>query len=175
MHLHTNVKPSLWNVAVFISTEQNGSYVIRQNNIKQKTCIYSLIKWQKLFGQTNITFQKVLRNDVSTIEISTILQFRSYRLLSSTVDFDHGSNIIVLQKQLDLRAKQNEHKEVPTSALNCRSHKNSLSKIETVPARERATCRKKGWLTRWKSAVHAAYPIGPPTWPWQGFCQGLYP
>ena len=37
----TNVKPSLWNVAVFISTKQNGSYVIRQNNIKQETlCVY---------------------------------------------------------------------------------------------------------------------------------------
>ena len=31
MHLHTDVKPSLWNVAVFVSTERNGSYVIRQN------------------------------------------------------------------------------------------------------------------------------------------------
>ena len=36
MHLHANVKPSPWNVSVYISTEQNGSYVIRQNNIKQK-------------------------------------------------------------------------------------------------------------------------------------------
>ena len=38
MQLHTNVKPSLWNVALFISTEQNGLYVIRENNIKQKRC-----------------------------------------------------------------------------------------------------------------------------------------
>ena len=37
--LRTNVKPSLWNVAVFISTEQNGSYVIRKNNIKQKNVV----------------------------------------------------------------------------------------------------------------------------------------
>ena len=35
MHLYTNAKPSLWNVAVFISTGQNA-YVIRQNNIKQR-------------------------------------------------------------------------------------------------------------------------------------------
>ena len=33
-HIYKNVKPSVWKVAVFISTEQNGSYVIRQNNIK---------------------------------------------------------------------------------------------------------------------------------------------
>ena len=36
LHLRRNAKPSLRNVALFISTEQNGSYVIRQNNIKQK-------------------------------------------------------------------------------------------------------------------------------------------
>ena len=55
VHLYRNVKPNLWNVAVFISTEQNGSYVIRQNNIKQKTlCVcYFLIKRKKLFGQPN--------------------------------------------------------------------------------------------------------------------------
>ena len=35
MHLYTNAKPNLWNVAVFISTGQNA-YVIRQNNIKQR-------------------------------------------------------------------------------------------------------------------------------------------
>ena len=41
---------------VFISTEQNGSYVIRQNNIKEKTlCVYYFfIKRKKLFGQPNI-------------------------------------------------------------------------------------------------------------------------
>ena len=56
VHLHTNVKPSLWNVAVFISTEQNESYVIRQNNINQKTsCVYYfLVKRKKLFGQPDI-------------------------------------------------------------------------------------------------------------------------
>ena len=56
VHLHKNVKTSLWNVAVFIATKQNGSYVIRRNNIKQKTlCVYYfLIKRKKLFGQTNV-------------------------------------------------------------------------------------------------------------------------
>ena len=39
MHLYTHVKPSLWNVAVFISTEENGSYVIRQNDIKQRNVV----------------------------------------------------------------------------------------------------------------------------------------
>ena len=50
-----NVKPSLWNVAVFTSTEQNGSYVIQQNNIKQKTLwiYYFVVKRKKLFGQPN--------------------------------------------------------------------------------------------------------------------------
>ena len=40
---------------MFISTEQDGSYVIRQNNIKQKTLrvYYFLIKRKKLFGQSN--------------------------------------------------------------------------------------------------------------------------
>ena len=36
MHLCTNMKPSLSNVVIFILIEQNGSYVIRQNNIKRK-------------------------------------------------------------------------------------------------------------------------------------------
>ena len=59
VHLHTNVKPSVWNVAVFISTERNGSYVIRQNNIKQKTCVYYfLIQRKKLFGQPNRRYDK---------------------------------------------------------------------------------------------------------------------
>ena len=62
VHLHTNVKPSLWNVAVFISTEQNGSYVIRQNNIKQRRlCIYYfLIKRKIFFGQPNTLFSEVI-------------------------------------------------------------------------------------------------------------------
>ena len=55
-HLYTNEKSSLWNIAVFISSEQNGSYVIRQNNIKQKTLrvYYFLIKRKKLSGQPSI-------------------------------------------------------------------------------------------------------------------------
>ena len=55
VYLHTNVKPNMSNVAVFTSTEQNGSYVIRQNNIKQETLYvyYFLIKRKKLFGQPN--------------------------------------------------------------------------------------------------------------------------
>ena len=65
IHLHTNVTPSVWNVAVFISTEQNGSYVIRQNNIKQKTlCVYYfLIKRKKLFGQPNTFSSHQARNN----------------------------------------------------------------------------------------------------------------
>ena len=56
VHRRTNVKLSQWNVTVFISTEQNRSYVIRRNNIKRKTlCVYYfLIKQKKLFGQPNI-------------------------------------------------------------------------------------------------------------------------
>ena len=55
VHLRTNVKPSLWNVTVFISREQNGSCVIRQNNIKQKMLrvYYFHIKRKKLSGQPN--------------------------------------------------------------------------------------------------------------------------
>ena len=59
--LRTNVKSSLRNIAVFISTEQNESYVIRRNNIKRKTLsvYYSLIKRKKLFGQPNTTIRIV--------------------------------------------------------------------------------------------------------------------
>ena len=55
MQLHTNVKLSLWNVAVFISTERDGSYDIRQNNTKQKMLrvYYFLIKRKKPVGQPN--------------------------------------------------------------------------------------------------------------------------
>ena len=55
VHLRTNVKASLRNVAVFISTEQNRSYVIRRNNIKQRAlCVYYfLIKRKKLSAQPN--------------------------------------------------------------------------------------------------------------------------
>ena len=54
--LYTNVKPNLSNVVIFFLIEQNGSYVIRQNNIKRKMlCIhYFLIKRKKLFGRPNI-------------------------------------------------------------------------------------------------------------------------
>ena len=61
VHLRRNAKSSLWNIAVFIPTEQNGSYVIRGNNIKQGTlCVYYLlIKQKKLFGQPNISHVKI--------------------------------------------------------------------------------------------------------------------
>ena len=70
VYLHTNVKPSLWNLTVFISTEQNRSYVIRQNNINQKTlCLYYfLIKRKKLFGQPNI-ISMVSRENSTTYAI----------------------------------------------------------------------------------------------------------
>ena len=44
-----------WNQVCEMSTEQNWSYVIRQNNIKQKALYvyYFLIKRKKLFGQSN--------------------------------------------------------------------------------------------------------------------------
>ena len=75
MYLHTNVKPNLQNVAVFISTEQNGSYVIRQNNIKQRTlCVYYfLIKRKKLFGQPNI------RTSISDKPVHSASNYRSKR------------------------------------------------------------------------------------------------
>ena len=55
-HLYTNMKPNLSNVVIFILIEQNGLYVIRQNNIKGKMfCFhYFLIKRKKLFGRANI-------------------------------------------------------------------------------------------------------------------------
>ena len=52
--LCTNRKPNLSNVVIFILIEQNGSYVIRQNNVKRKMRIhYFLIKRKKLFGRPN--------------------------------------------------------------------------------------------------------------------------
>ena len=56
-HLYTNMKPNLSNVVIFILIEQNGSYVIRYNNMKRKMCIhYFLIKQKKLFGRPNSKF-----------------------------------------------------------------------------------------------------------------------
>ena len=115
LHLHTNVKPSLWNIAVFISTKQNGSYVIRQNNIKQKTlCVYYfLIKRKKLFGQPNILtrmmdivhvlimYEKIC-DTISTTEkniwfrkystkMSTMIYYYQTRQISNTRDHSNAS------------------------------------------------------------------------------------
>ena len=47
------MKPNLSNVVVFILIEQNGSYVIQQNNIKMLKIHYFLIKRRKLIGRPN--------------------------------------------------------------------------------------------------------------------------
>ena len=53
------MKPNLPNVVIFTLIKQNGSYVIRLNNIKRKMCIrYFLIKRKKLFGRPNTTISK---------------------------------------------------------------------------------------------------------------------
>ena len=60
-----NAKPSPCNVAAFISTERNESYVIRQSNIKQKTlCVYYfLVKREKLLRQPTSPF-RFLRSEI---------------------------------------------------------------------------------------------------------------
>ena len=49
------MKPNLSNIVIFILIEQNGSYVIRQNNMERKMlCIqYFLIRRKKLSGRPN--------------------------------------------------------------------------------------------------------------------------
>ena len=78
MHLYTNAKPSLRIVVVSILTEQNGSYTIRQNNIKQKMlCVsYFLIKAKKLFGQP------IVRQFLS-FYVSTLLCKKSWAIFNS--------------------------------------------------------------------------------------------
>ena len=121
VQLRTNVKPSLWNVTVFISTEQNGSYVIRRNNIKRKTlCVYFLLKRKILFGQPN-TFRFALRSDIhlanytgaiffhklpqsfTRLEYSILLETRVFRRETFPYDFSRRPSFLKDRNELSER------------------------------------------------------------------------